>query len=379
MNPMLQKALKGVGYSTYGLVICILSIYLFFPNERLRQLVVEQIDSDGRYNVTVQSAGLAFPPGVKAEGIKIISPPEKPGDKPGRLYIDKAVFTPSLLSLLGDEKRFTLEVEAIGGTFEVEVASKGRAKKFKIKFSKLSMGKLPGIAKAISLPMTGTLSGSGHLNIPAEGLRRAEGKFTLGCKSCTLGDGKTKVKMDFRPKHLQKKVPNLMATQGVTLPRVRLGRFGGDIVIERGKATFQQFEALSPDGEAVLMGFITLRDPFPFSNVDAYFKFKFDQELKTREPKWTGIEAGLAQGRRADQHFGFSVRGRLKDPPQFRPARYSSVERHYKDDKSGRGGRGRARGRGAMSPRAIMRPRVMRPPRAKRPPKTIRPKPKPLR
>ncbi len=369
-NPLVRKVLTYLGYSAYAFVICMMTIWLLFPYERLKLMIAEAIDSDGRYEVTIDKVGPAFPFGLDIEGIKIVSPPEKPKDKPGVLYVDRAKVFVSPFSFFSDTKKVSVEIDALGGHIETEVETKGKARKIKLKFSGVSMSKLPGIAKAISLPMTGSFSGNGHLKIPKEGLRRAGGKFTLACKSCTLGDGKTKVKFDFRPKHLRKKRPNIMAQQGVTLPKVRLGRFGGDIEIKRGKATFRQFEALSPDGEAFLLGFITLREPFPFSNVDAYFKFKFDEELKTKQPKWKAIEAGLAKGRRSDRYFGFSIRGRFKDPPRFMPARYSSVERHY-DRKGASSRRGRRRGKTSRTrrrPRTIKRPlRSMRPPRTKRP------------
>jgi type II secretion system protein N len=369
MNPTLLKVLKYLGYSAYASIICVMTVWLLFPYDRLRQMIAEAIDSDGRYEVTVQEVGPAFPFGLEIAGIKIVSPPEKPGDKPGKLFVDRAKVFVSPFSMFSDTKKVSVEIDALGGHIETVVETTGKAKKITIKFSGISMVKLPGIAKAISLPMTGRFNGSGHIKIPKEGLRRAGGKFTLVCKSCTLGDGKTKVKMDFRPKHLRKRQPNIMAQQGITLPKIRLGRFGGDIEIKRGKATLLQFEALSPDGEGFLLGFITLRDPFPFSNVDAYFKFKFDEELKQKEPKWKAIEAGLAMGRRSDRYFGFSIRGRFKDPPRFMPARYSSVERHY--DRKGSSRRGRRRGRSPSTrrrPRTIMRPsRMMPPPRSKRP------------
>jgi type II secretion system protein N len=370
MNPNLRKGLKYLGYGAYATILFVTTIWLLFPYDRLKQMITQAIDSDGRYEVTIDDVGPAFPFGLEITGIKIVSPPEKKGDKPGKLFVERARVFVSPFSVFSDTKKVSVEIDALGGHIETDVETKGKAKKISIKFSGVSMSKLPGIAKAISLPMTGSFSGSGHIEIPKEGLRRAGGKFTLACKSCTLGDGKTKVKMDFRPKHLKKRRPNILAEQGVTLPMIRLGRFGGDIEIKRGKATFRQFESLSPDGEAFLMGTMTLRDPFPFSNVDAYFKFKFDEELKEREPKWKAIEAGLAKGRRSDRYYGFSIRGRFKDPPRFLPARTSSVERLY--DRKGSKRRGRRRGgRAAMNrrrPRAIMRPpRPKRSPRAKSP------------
>ncbi len=351
MNPRLRLVLKYAGYATYAFVVCLVTIYVFFPYDRLKKFVAQTLDSNGQYDVAIEDVGPAFPLGLTVTGIKIVSPPEKPKEKPGVVFIDRLVLRVSPFSLLSSTKDISVEIDALDGHIEADVEAKGKARKYKVKFEGLSMKKLPGIAKAISLPMTGALQGKGEIDIPEAGLRRADGKFTLKCKGCTLGDGKTKVKIDFRPKHLRKKRFNPVAEQGVTLPKVRLGSFGGDIEIDKGKAMFRQFEALSKDGEAVLLGTITLRDPFPFSNVDAYFKFKFDDELKQKEPKWKAIETSLSRGKRSDRYIGFSIRGRLKDPPRFRPARYSAVERLYKDNPRDRGRKHHGRSLGSRSSR----------------------------
>ena len=122
--------------------------------------------------------------------------------------------------------------------------------------------------------------------------------------------------------------------KGVTLPKIRLGRFGGDIEIKKGKAEFSQFEALSSDGEAKLIGYVLLREPILFSTVQAVFKLKFSEDFKKRKPKILGIEASMARGKRSDGLYGMCITRRLKNI-RFRPCRYSAAERGT------RGGRGR--------------------------------------
>jgi type II secretion system protein N len=345
MNPRLRSALWYGGYGVYTLAVFVIALYAFFPYSRLRRYVARQIDSDGRYDVTIDRVGPSFPLGLEISGITIVSPPEKADEKPGKLVVNRATVNLSLWSLVSSTKTITVKVEALGGKAETVVETTGKKKSIRVSFTGLSMGQLPGLAKAISLPMGGALTGSGKITIPADGMRNAEGKFTLKCKSCTVGDGKTKVKMDLRPEHLKKHY-DPVAEQGVTLPtKLRLGVFGGDIEIERGRAMFKRFEAYSPDGEAVLMGTIALREPFVMSTVDAYFKFKFDESLKTKDAKWGPIESFLIRAKRSDSQYGFSIRGRLKDPPRFLPAKFSTVERLYegrgkdgKDKDSGRKG-----------------------------------------
>lgn len=359
----LRTAAIYAGYTTYAVVICVVTAMLFFPYDRLKQFVISKLDSDGRYQVTVEEVGPAFPLGLTVRGIRMVSPPEKPGEKPGIMDIERLTVRVGVFQLFSKDKTLKVDIDAMGGNVKAEVKTKGKSSTVKLKFSGISMKKLPGIAKAISLPMTGGLSGSGWITVPEAGYRDAEGKFTIACKSCTLGDGKTKVKMDFRPEHLKKTTYDPVAAEGVTLPKVRLGRFAGDIEIERGRAMFKHFEALSPDGEAQLLGTITLREPFPFSQVDGYFKFKMDEALKAKESRWGGIEASLGIGRRADGWIGFSIRGRIKDPPRFRPERFSSVERLYEGrDREGRSKRDRGTaGRGVMRPGGS---RPLRPPGA---------------
>lgn len=364
MTPRARAAAIYGGYTLYAVTVCVISVYVFFPYDQLKRFVIQKLDAEGRYQVTIKEVGPAFPLGLTVKGIRMVSPPEKPGEKASVMEIDRLKFTVGIFQAFSKDRKVDVEIDALGGHIVAEVESKGKARKMKLKFEGISMKKLPGIAKAISLPMTGSLHGKGWFEIPEAGYRNAKGKFTLACKSCTLGDGKTKVKMDFRPDHLKKKVYDPVAAEGVTLPKVRLGRFAGDIEIERGRAMFKQFEALSPDGEAQLLGTIALREPFPFSNVDAYFKFKFDEALKSKEARWRAIEASLGVGKRADGWIGFSVKGRFKDPPQFKPARFSTVERLY--DRAGRGSaRGRSeRGGSLRRPLTPGRPRPLRGPGA---------------
>jgi type II secretion system protein N len=107
---------------------------------------------------------------------------------------------------------------------------------------------------------------------------------------------------------------------GVTIPALRLGKLGCRIVIAGGRATFKDCKTRSDDLELMLSGSISLRDPFRFSTMVGYLKFRFTDDVKRREPKWLAFEAALAKGRRGDGFFGFSIRGRLSEL-RVRPSR----------------------------------------------------------
>jgi len=324
MNRKLAKGLKYSGYTAFAVVVMLISAYMAFPFERLKDVITTKLTQGGRYDVTIGSVSAAFPIGVTLEDLVMESRPERPKEKPSKMVIDKATVTFGFFSLLTGRPEIHFSVDTLGGHINGktrEDSDSGRSIQFA--FSAIEFEHLPGLDHAVELPMDGTVSGSAKLTIPKAGMRKSQGKMTLACHGCSVGDGKHKVKFKFaaRPGHY-----NPLAEQGVTLPKLQLGKFGGDIIIKHGKATFDQFDAFSPDGEAQIMGYVMLRDPVAFSSVIALFKFKFSEALKKRKPKTVLIESSMGRGKRADGMLGLCATGRLKSL-RFKPCQRSPVER----------------------------------------------------
>jgi type II secretion system protein N len=370
MSTRLNKALKYTGYVAFGFFVLVVTAYLSFPFNRLKDLIAEEVSQGGRYKVTIGSVGPAFLAGVTLRDVELVSPPEKPKEKPSRMRIDEATVKFGLWSLMAGEPEVSFDVEAFGGTIEGETQKSDGTRRIEFEVSNIAFDRMPGLSKSVGIPMSGRVSGRARIKIPRDGLRKMDGKITLRCKGCTFGDGKTKIKPKFVRSRPGKYNP--VAEKGVTLPKIRLGRFGGDIEIEDGKASFSQFEALSPDGEAVVDGYILLREPIVFSTVQAVFKFKLSEEIKKRKPKVLGIEASMARGKRQDGYYGMCITRRLKNL-RFRPCRYSAAERgggRYNRRRRRSTGRRRRRG-GALRNRR--RRRTPSPPRRPRPPRPPRP------
>lgn len=334
MKQKMLIAAKYLGFFAFGLLIVVVTVYMAFPVERLKPMIERELSQGGRYQVTIGSLSPAFLAGITVKDLVLISPPERPKDKPDRLVIEEATVRYSVWGLIFGRSKITFSAKAFGGTIEGSTEKRKKVRYITLDVKSMDFKKTPGVAKAVDLPMKGKLSIRGNLTIPPEGLRKAEGKLTLRCAKCTIGDGKTKVKPKFgkRPGRYDP-----VADKGVTLPEIKLGRFGGDIVIKNGKATFSQFEALSSDGEATLLGSLSLREPFIFSTAQILFKFKFSDEIKKQKPTTLGIESFLGQGKRSDGLFGFCFTGRLRGMIP-RPCRYSPV------DKGGGARRGGRRG-----------------------------------
>ena len=44
-NPIVRKVLKYVGYSAYASIICLMTIWLLFPYDRLKQMIAEPLET----------------------------------------------------------------------------------------------------------------------------------------------------------------------------------------------------------------------------------------------------------------------------------------------------------------------------------------------
>src|SRR5262249_30712668 len=145
-------------------------------------------------------------------------------------------------------------------------------------------------------------------------LPQAAGSIEVSCEGCSVGDGKSKLTMPGDP----------MLSQGVTVPKIKLGKLSGSLTVDKGRATFKDFRAHSPDVDIEIDGFIDLRDPLQLSIVHLYVRFRPSDALVKREPTIELMNNMLAAtAKRPDGYLGFSLNGTLsavmpvpsKEPP----------------------------------------------------------------
>ena len=110
----------------------------------------------------------------------------------------------------------------------------------------------------------------------------------------------------------------------MTVPRIKLGKLSGQIVIEKGRARFEGVRVHSADGDATLDGYVELHDPIGMSQMHAYLKFRPSEALIKREPTVELLINALAgTAKRSDGYLGIQLTGPLsamfflpsKDPP----------------------------------------------------------------
>ena len=156
--------------------VLVISSYMAFPFERLKHVIARELAQGGRYDVTIQDVSPAFLLGVTLEGVKLVSPPEKPKGKASKMFIKSATVKFGLFSLMAGEPEVSFDLEAFGGRIEGETQKKDGTRRIAIAFEDVAFKKLPGIAKAIDLPMGGRVTGRGKIKVPREGYRKMGGQ-----------------------------------------------------------------------------------------------------------------------------------------------------------------------------------------------------------
>lgn len=312
-----RKLLRWIGYPLFALVVFFVFLYLTFPWEKLKYRVEGYLSSSGEMEVTIGSLGPAPLLGVSAEDVSLTLKP-KPGEPPPpspegggaakprltKLRLDEVTVRFGLFAILAGGVDVSFSATGFGGELDGRYRADRKTKTWSARLSatKLELARIPHVQSAVGLPVAGTFSAKVDVEVPEDRWSDASGLAEIECEGCSVGDGKAKLKVPGNP----------LLAMGVTLPQLRLGRFGGKIKIEKGVATLENVSAQSPDIEVALEGQFQLRTPFAYSNAQAYLRFKISPELKRRDAKFELLENGMTNAKRGDGFFGMRVDGPLK-------------------------------------------------------------------
>lgn len=292
----------------FGAFVYVLALAVFFPYERVKQQIVAIAASQG-LDAEVGSVGPAFGVGVTISDVVLATRPSD-GKKPTKTSIAKAKLLTSLWAGLRGEEGYEGDITAFGGqvSFRYEASLKSSA--YGVKADDLALNQLPGMRDVLSIPFTGSLGADVDLRLPTNRYATSEGHLAWTLDNVVIGDGKSKLKVEGNP---------LMA-EGITVPRVRIGKLTGEIVVEKGVGHFRGVHAQSPDLEAYVEGEIRLSDPLPASFLDIYVRFKLADALVKRDEKLSLLmQLADMQGKRPDGFYGFRLTGLLRRlrPPEW--------------------------------------------------------------
>jgi type II secretion system protein N len=296
------------GLGLFALVAFIVSFVLAFPYDRIKDQVIA-IASTQNLDVDVGSAGPVFGMGVAFDEVVVRTRPE-PGHKASLLQIDKAKVHVSPLAQLRGVLAYDVDMQALDGRIEAAVSAEKTLGTTKITTREIAMAQLPGVKEAINLPLGGVLDLDLDLAAPNNRNGEANGNLTWKWAGMSIGDGKEKLKIAGNP----------LLAEGISLPKVRLGDFGGKVVFQKGVGRLQGVGGRSQDAEVRIEGEVRLADPLVYTNLDLYVTFKFsDALLKSADKLQLMLQFADSTGKRADGFYGFRISGA---PGRFGPVQW---------------------------------------------------------
>lgn len=299
------------GFALAGVVVYLVALFFCFPYDRVRELAIAVAATQG-YDVEIASVGPAFPLALSFDEVRVRSRVTTPGGKPARVNFDHA--RASLLPMLfSGGSAFDLELEGLGGEIKLsgegprKAKAKGTGKPepqpfhYLVRARGISMASLPGAKESLNLALSGTLDLTLKVQSASGRMAEADGELSFKCAACTVGDGKSAVKLGGG---------NPFLAAGITLPRVRLGDLVGHAAIKKGLAKLDGVQAKSPDAELTLDGEVTLRDPVAQSSINAYLRLKLGEPLLKAAPALAGVlQMAGGAGRRPDGFYGMRIGG----------------------------------------------------------------------
>jgi type II secretion system protein N len=343
VSPERLKKLQRFGaIGGFGFLVFLLSVYFSFPYDRIKDLAVAMA-AQRNLDVEIGSAGPTFGFGISFADVRVRTRPLD-GSKPTQVQIPQANISLSPLARLLGEDAVSVSADALGGDVDLDLRQSKTDGNVQLRAKDLDMKLMPGVKEAINLPLGGALEMALDLAQPNNRLSEAGGTLTWKCAACALGDGKEKLKVAGNP----------MLSEGMTLPRLRLGDFAGKVVFDKGLGRLQGVQAKSPDGEIYVEGEVRLSDPVNASYLNLYVRFKLsDALLKSNDKLQVVMQLVESMGKRPDGYYGFLLTGPLGSPGPIRWSKTSPF-----------GAGGSRGGRGAMNeaPGPSYEPAAPRPP-----------------
>lgn len=325
LTPKQRRILRWTGYPLFALLVALLAFYWSMPRERVKDRLEAALSADvgtgqplaigmdvsiGELRLTLFTGA-----GFKATDVVMRTRPLNAGEKPARYIVDDVRVRIGLLSTLFGHASYTFKAHALQGTISGHVSAAGEDTKIVVELDKLVLTGVPGIAAALGgMPIEGVVSGKLDLLAVKNLAAQANGNIEVAVDDAAIGDGKWKLTVPADP----------FLAAGITFPKIRLGKLTGQIVIDKGRARFENVHVHSADGDASIEGYAELHDPLGMSQLHAYLKFRPSEALIKREPTVELMNNALgATAKRADGYLGLQITGSLsglyylpsKDPP----------------------------------------------------------------
>lgn len=319
MKERLKRLAPKVAYPAFYLLCLLVCLSWTFPYEKLRDRIVatfnaQQQKSQNPQQLFIDELDSSWITGVKATGVRIVSPstdPSKPGTE---IKLDEARARISLLPLILGNKNVSFRIDAFGGEVSGTFEDTGKARSVDVELEGIDLSKVEAIAQSAGFPLAGALNGKLTLDLPEGKASKANGKVTLEIRDMFAGT----------EKELALKTP----LGPFTLPRLKIGTVNVDGEAKDGVLKIAKVSASGGDVDVTGDGRVQLRENAGDANMDVALKFKINDGYRSKSDKtkllfgapgakekpMLEMDPRMAKAKTADGFYGLAVRGTLARP-----------------------------------------------------------------
>jgi len=309
-----------LGYPLFYLFCLIVFLPWTFPFERLRDRIVATFNAQQRSSPQPQELQIddldsSFFTGIKAKGVRLVSPSSDPTKPPTVLTIDEARARISLLGLLVGNKDVSFRLDAFGGAVKGNFEDSGKSREIEVTFEDVELSGIPNIAANVGFPLGGKLGGTLKLALPEGKATKANGTMALEVKDMAAGT----------EKELTIKTP----MGPFTLPRIRIGQLTLTGEAKDGQLKLSKLSASGGDVDLNGEGKVQLRDNAAEAHLDANLKFRINDGYKNKsdttkllfgngptgkDKPMMDLDPKMSKAKTPDGFYGLRVGGTLAKP-----------------------------------------------------------------
>ncbi len=324
MKERLQKYAPFAVYPLFYLFCLFIAFALCFPYDKLKERIVadfnaQQARSSSPQELQIDELESSFITGVKAKGIRLVSPPTEKGKRPAEIRIDSARARISLLSLLVGNKSVSFKVEAFDGVVTGNFSDTGKERAIDVELDGVDLSKVDVIAAQVGFPLAGRVFGTVKLRLPEGKASKGAGTIALEVRDVYAGNSKElTVKTPLGP---------------FTLPRLKVGTLTVAGEAKDGQLKLSKVAASGGDVDVNGEGRVQMRELATEAQLDVALKFKINDAYRgksdktkllfgapgSKEPPMLEMDAGMKRSKTQDGYYQLAVRGTL-GKPDVKPA-----------------------------------------------------------
>lgn len=276
MKERLKRLAPRLGYPAFYLLCFVVFLLWTFPWDKVRDRVVAQFNAQQRTSsnpseLRIEELDSHWLTGVKAKGVKLVSPPMEPGKPPVEIKIDEARARVAVLGLLVGNTDVSFAIDAAGGSVKGTFESSSKQRVVDLTFEDVDLARVEAIAQAVGFPLDGKLNGTLALTLPEGKASKASGAVNLEIKDMYAGGAKElTVKTPLGP---------------FTLPRLKVGNFSVTGQANDGVLKLSKIGATGGDVDVAGDGRVQLREMATDAHLDVNLKFKVNDAYRSKNDK----------------------------------------------------------------------------------------------